>query len=174
MFVIRKLQQLVAGPVESIFLQVPRALAVSVLALIVDFGILELCIRAFGMPAIPAAIIGYLVGGVVQYILCSLWVFSTSLKNDALGFVAFTILSLVGLGITWIVMLIAHNWWGFPVEIAKFGAVGLAFTWNFLSRKYLLFRAEKPATEARRGRSTVDGSGRVAPMNSTPAWHFAG
>jgi putative flippase GtrA len=69
------------------------------------------------------------------------WVFSTSLKSDALGFVAFTILSLVGLGITWVVMAIAHDWAGLPVEIAKGGAVGLAFAWNFLSRKYLLFRA---------------------------------
>ena len=139
-----KLKQIVADPVESVALQVPRALAVSVLALAVDFAILELCVRLFAMPAIPAAVIGYLVGGVVQYVLCSLWVFSTSLKNDALGFMAFTILSLVGLGITWIVMLMVHDWWAFPVEIAKFGAVGLAFTWNFLSRKYLLFRVGKP------------------------------
>jgi putative flippase GtrA len=141
---VHKLKQVVADPVESIAFQVPRALAVSVLALAVDFAILELCVRIFGVAAIPAAVIGYLVGGVVQYVLCSLWVFSTSLKNDALGFMAFTVLSLVGLGITWVVMLVVHDWWSFPVEIAKFGAVGLAFTWNFLSRKYLLFRAEKP------------------------------
>ena len=61
-----------------------------------------------------------------------------------MGFVTFTVLSLVGLGITWIVMLLAHDWAGLPVEVAKFMAVGLAFTWNFLSRKYLLFRAERP------------------------------
>jgi putative flippase GtrA len=143
---VHKLKQVVADPVESIALQVPRALAVSVLALAVDFAVLELCVRILGTAAIPAAVIGYLVGGVVQYVLCSLWVFSTSLKNDALGFMAFTILSLVGLGITWIVMLVVHDWWAFSVEFAKFGAVGLAFTWNFLSRKYLLFRAEKPRT----------------------------
>jgi putative flippase GtrA len=139
--VILKLKQWLADPVESIFLQVPRALAASVLALIVDFLILELCVHAMNLPAVPSAILGYLVGGVVQYVLCSLWVFSTSLKSDAVGFVAFTVLSLVGLGITWIVMLLAHDWAGLPVEIAKVGAVGLAFTWNFLSRKYLLFRA---------------------------------
>ena len=47
----------------------------------------------------------------------------------------------------WIVMLVVHDWWAFSVEFAKFGAVGLAFTWNFMSRKYLLFRAEKPQNE---------------------------
>jgi putative flippase GtrA len=139
---LQKFKQLVTDPVESVFLQVPRALAASVLALVVDFGILEICVRVLGMPALPSAVIGYLVGGVLQYVLCSVWVFSTSLKNDALGFVAFTVLSLVGLGITWVVMLVGHEWAQLPVEIAKVGAVGLAFAWNFLSRKYLLFRAQ--------------------------------
>jgi putative flippase GtrA len=138
-FVVRKLKAWVADPVENIFLQVPRALAVSVLALAVDFGIYALCLQV-GMPALLAAIIGYLAGGVLQYVLCSLWVFSTTLKNDPLGFVVFLVLSLVGLGITEIVILIAHNWLGLDPYLAKIGAVGLAFTWNFLSRKYLLFR----------------------------------
>ena len=139
MLIVYTLKSWVADPVESVFLQVPRALAASVLALMFDFAILEFCVRMAGMAVVPAAIIGYLVGGVLQYVLCSLWVFSTSLKSDAFGFVAFTILSLVGLGITWIVMFVVHEWAGLPVEIAKGGAVGLAFAWNFLSRKYLLF-----------------------------------
>jgi putative flippase GtrA len=138
---VQKLKHWLADPVESVLLQVPRALAASVLALLVDFAVLELCVHLLALPAVPSAILGYLVGGVLQYVLCSLWVFSTSLKSDAAGFAAFTILSLIGLGITWIVMLIAHDWAGLPVELAKIGAVGLAFTWNFLSRKYLLFRA---------------------------------
>ena len=139
---IRALTQWVVSPVESVFLQVPRALMASILALAVDFAILEICIRVFGIHAIAGAIIGYLAGGVLQYVLCSVWVFSTSLKADAVGFAAFTVLSLVGLGITWLVMLVVHDIGGAPVELAKLGAVGLAFTWNFMSRKYLLFRME--------------------------------
>jgi putative flippase GtrA len=142
MLVLRKLKALVADPVESIFLQVPRALAVSVLALALDFGVYAGALQ-IGLPALLAAIIGYLAGGVLQYVLCSLWVFSTTLKNDPLGFAAFLILSLVGLGITEIVILIAHNWLGLDPYLAKIGAVGLAFTWNFLSRKFLLFRAKQ-------------------------------
>jgi putative flippase GtrA len=144
MSTIARLKQLVSGPVESVFLQVPRALVASVLALIVDFAILVFCVRVLGMPNIPSAILGYLAGGVLQYVLCSVWVFSTSLKNDGFGFVTFTILSLVGLGITWVVVA-AGEWVGAPVELAKGGAVVLAFAWNFLSRKYLLFRPETPA-----------------------------
>jgi putative flippase GtrA len=140
--VIAKLKALVTDPVESIVLQVPRALAVSVLALGIDFGLYAALVY-FGTPALVAAVIGYLAGGVLQYVLCSIWVFSTSLKNDPLGFVAFLVLSLVGLGITELVILIAHTWLGFDPYLAKVAAVGMAFTWNFLSRKYLLFRAKK-------------------------------
>jgi putative flippase GtrA len=141
---VRKLKQWITNPVDSIFLQVPRALAVSVLALGIDFALYVACLYV-GMPALLAALIGYLAGGVVQYVLCSWWVFSTSLKNDALGFVAFSILSLVGLAITEIVILIVHDWLGVHPYAAKIGAVGLAFAWNFLSRKYLLFRASANA-----------------------------
>lgn len=139
---LRQLRQWVTDPVESIFLQVPRALLASVLALAIDFGIYAACLYV-GMPALLAAPIGYLAGGVLQYVLCFLWVFSTSLKSDAPGFVAFSILSLIGLGITELVILIMHDWLGVHPYPAKIAAVGLAFTWNFLSRKYLLFRAPK-------------------------------
>ena len=142
---LRNLKQLITDPVENVFLQVPRALLVSVLALAIDFGIYAGCLSV-GMPALLAALLGYLAGGVLQYVLCSWWVFSTSLKNDALGFVGFLLLSLVGLGITELVILIVHDGLGVHPYPAKIGAVGLAFAWNFLSRKYLLFRNPQTAS----------------------------
>lgn len=144
---VSKLKQWITNPVDSILLQVPRALAVSVLALAIDFGLYVACLYV-GMPALLAALIGYLAGGVVQYVLCSWWVFSTSVKNDALGLVAFFVLSLVGLAITELVILIVHDWMGVHPYPAKIAAVGLAFAWNFLSRKYLLFRASAKAANA--------------------------
>ncbi len=148
MLIAQQIKRWVAAPVEGMALQVPRALVASVLALALDFCIFVLCVRVVGMPWLLAATIGYLAGGVLQYVLCSLWVFSISLKNDALGFVAFTILSLVGLGITSIVILIARDWSGVSPELAKCIAVGLAFTWNFLSRKFFLFRPESALVQS--------------------------
>ena len=143
MFIAYKLKHWIAEPVESVFLQVPRALAASLVALVVDFAILEFCVRVVGFSAVLGAILGYLAGGVLQYVLCSMWVFSRR-KGDA-GFIAFTLLSLVGLAITWVVMFVVHDWAGTPIEAAKIIAVILAFSWNFLSRKYLLFRAANPS-----------------------------
>jgi hypothetical protein len=60
-------------------------------------------------------------------------------EGKAVSFLAFTVLSLGGLGITWLVMAggeLAHV----PYGASKVAALGLAFAWNFLSRKLLLFR----------------------------------
>jgi putative flippase GtrA len=147
MSVNRRLQRWVTAPVESIFLQLPRALVVSVLALALDIGLYEFLFR-LGLDVVPAAVIGYLAGGVVQYVLCSWWVFSSSPGNYALGFVTFTVLSLVGLGITCVVVYVLHDLCNVNELVAKLAAVGLAFTWNFLSRKYLLFTSKATSNVA--------------------------
>jgi putative flippase GtrA len=149
MWLAQHVKRWVAEPVESVALQVPRALVASIAALVVDFSLYVVCVRLAGMPATGAAIIGYLAGGVLQYVLCSYWVFSTSLKNNAVGFVAFTVLSLGGLGITWVVILIAHDRIGIAPELAKATAVGITFAWNFFSRKLILFRPESPFAQTK-------------------------
>jgi putative flippase GtrA len=135
-----QLRKWLTAPVDSLFGQLPRALVVSVLALLVDVAFYELLIRLAGMPAVPAAIVGYLSGGGIQYVLCTVWVFSTAPGNHATGFVAFMLLSLVGLGITCAVVYALHDLGHANELVAKIAAVGLAFTWNFLSRKFFLFK----------------------------------
>ena len=137
-----KLKRWLTDPVDSIALQAPRALIVSIAALAIDFSLLEICVRLLGLSAIVGAIIGYLAGTVLQYVLCTFWVFARR-KSDGMGIVIFTALSLVGLGITWVVIAICHDGAGMSIEAAKFVAISLAFTWNFLSRKYLVFHFER-------------------------------
>ena len=140
--VVQQLKKWLADPVESLFVQVPRALVASGLAAVVDFSLLFFLVEITGWHPLPAAVAGYLTGGILQYILCSYWVFPNAPKNAATGFVAFTILSLVGLAITWATMVTLHDWAHFHYSFAKVFALGLAFSWNFLSRKFLLFKAE--------------------------------
>jgi putative flippase GtrA len=128
------------APTKSIRWQIPRAFLASVVAAVVDFGFLVLLVEAFRVKAELAAVVSYLVGGVVNYLLCSKWVFPTAPNSVAVGFTFFTLLSLVGLGITWACMFLLHGRWGLHYTLAKCVALGLAFCWNFLSRKALLFR----------------------------------
>lgn len=131
---------LIASPTERLVLQVPRALVASALAAAVDFAVLVLLVEGAGWGAVPAAVAGYLAGGVLQYVLCAVWVFPAAPQNATLGFTAFLILSLGGLGITWLCMEVIHEWAGINYALAKVVALGLAFWWNFLSRRYWLFR----------------------------------
>jgi putative flippase GtrA len=138
--VAQQLKKWLAEPVESMFVQVPRALVASALAAAVDVGLLFFLVEMGGMHPLPAAILGYLAGGILQYVLCSLWVFPGSPQNVATGFLAFTVLSLVGLAITWCTMATLYDLAHVHYSLAKVVALGLAFGWNFLSRKFLLFR----------------------------------
>lgn len=135
-----QLKKWFADPVESVFAQVPRALAASALAAVIDLGFLVFLVEWFGWHPVPASVVGYLAGGVLQYVLCSLWVFPNAPRNAASGFLAFTLLSLVGLAITWLTMLVLNDWAQLHYGFAKVAALGLAFSWNFLSRKFLLFQ----------------------------------
>jgi putative flippase GtrA len=127
-----------ADPVESLVVQVPRALVVSLLAAALDCAVLFFLVDIAGWDRIASAVIAYLAGSVVQYVLCSWWVFPEATQNAKAGFLAFTVLSLFGLAITWMTMAVLVK---VHLSLAKTVALGLAVGWNFLSRKYLLFRA---------------------------------
>jgi putative flippase GtrA len=141
------LRKWLTDPVDSLCVQVPRALLVSALAAIIDCAVLFFLVDSGGSDRITAAIVGYLAGSVFQYVLCSYWVFTDAFaahtsgpharQNAVSGFLAFTVLSLFGLALTWMTMNVLAK---APLGVAKIVALGLAFGWNFLSRKYLLFR----------------------------------
>lgn len=136
---VRLLKNWVARPADGLAVQVPRALAAAVVAALVDVAILIFLVEVAGWGREVAAVIGYLAGGVVQYTLCSLWVFQQRHSNVLLGFLIFTLLSLFGLAITWAVMHLSSDL-QLPYLPAKIFAMGLAFTWNFLSRKMVIFK----------------------------------
>lgn len=138
----QKFLQSLTGPVQSTLGQVPRALAASVVVASLDVLLLIGFVEQLYWHPLPASVVSYLAGGVLQYILCSIWVFPTAPGNHALGFLTFTLLSLVGLGITWLTMYGLLVQGHLNYALAKVIALGFSFTWNFTSRKVFLFRTE--------------------------------
>ena len=151
MSIVARLKYWLFQPVDRIALQVPRALVASVLCALLDCAYMVFLVEVCHWQPVSAAILSYLVGGVLQYILCSVWVFSAVPDNKAVGFLTFTLLSLGGLGITWVVMA-AGGIFLLPYALSKFLALGFAFVWNFTSRKYLLFGQKAGANNAERNR----------------------
>jgi putative flippase GtrA len=136
----RKIYACVAKPTHHTALQIPRALLVSVLAAAINMGVLILLTHHFLWSAVWAGVVSYLLGGVVQYTCCSLWVFPNAPNNHSIGVLAFLLLALVGLGISSAVIWLICAHWNHDPIIGNFIAQGCTFCWNFTSRKYLLFR----------------------------------
>lgn len=136
----KSIHRLLVAPVENTLLQLPRALVASALAAVLDLALLVVLVQAFGWHPLFAATASYLIGGVLQYLLSALWVFPAAPQSVPLGFLAFTVLSLGGLVITWLTMYVLNDVAHVNYAAAKVAALGLAFFWNFFSRKFLLFR----------------------------------
>lgn len=128
------------SPSRQTVVQIPRALAVSVLAAGIDVLGLILLVEKGGCDPWIAATISYLLGGLVQYIMCARWVFSTMPAHAVRTFLLFILLSLVGLAITGGVVWLLNGQWHLRYLAAKGIALGLAFVWNFTSRKWLIFQ----------------------------------
>jgi putative flippase GtrA len=125
---------------EHVVVQLPRALIVAVIAAGCDFLLLIAAVELLNWHPLVGATVSYLAGGVVQYLLCCLWVFPASPQRVIMGFTAFTLLSLVGLVITWATIALLADQWSLNYALAKIVALALSFFWNFFSRKLLLFR----------------------------------
>jgi putative flippase GtrA len=136
---LRKLEQWSLGPAHSTLLQVPRALLASALAAVFDLSLLVLLVEQGGWHPVAAALFSYSAGALLQYLFCAWWVFPHG-ASHAIGLATFMLLSGVGLGITWLTMTALHDWLRVNYILAKFVALGLAFTWNFLSRKLWIFK----------------------------------
>jgi putative flippase GtrA len=136
---ILRLKHCLVGRTTNTALQASRAFVASVICTLVDMALLVALVELCGWPVVAAATLGYLVGTVVQFVLCSVWVFPNAARRQASGFVVFTLLSAVGLLITALVMAGLNEVAGINYALAKVAALGLSFSWNFLSRKWFLF-----------------------------------
>ena len=137
-----------------------RSLFVGGVATVADMGVMILTREVFRMPEGIAAVFGYVVGVVVNYIISTLWVFAKAkVKNRTLDFIAFTIIGIIGLGLTQLIiapfsvegifgegLLVQNAVFGslLPTDkyyiIGKVLAVVLVYMWNFFARKFILYR----------------------------------
>ena len=134
----RWFKRFLVDPGDTTLVQLPRALIASTVVSALDFGLLVILVEAIGWAPDIAAVTSFVIAGLLQYILCATWVFAAS--GNAVGFVAFMLLNSVALGITWLTMTLVHDHAGVHYTIAKLIAFVFAFVWNFVSRKYFVFR----------------------------------
>jgi putative flippase GtrA len=146
--VIERLAQLAARH-RGFLLEVGGYLAVSGIALGVDFALYWLLLGLFAKAFMPAAI-GYSVGLVVHYLLASRLVFGARHVKRGLAetptFAKYCATGVAGLAMTAAIVGLGTDVLGWSAIGAKVAATGFAFVAVFLMRRYVVFQV--PAKQA--------------------------
>jgi putative flippase GtrA len=117
-----------------------RYAAVSACALLIDITILFILVHYFSWWYLGAATASFLAGLLVGYALSVTLVFKyRRLKDWRLEFASFAVIGAGGLAINAAVMSVAVKYLGLHYLIAKCGAAGFTFVWNFVVRRQFLF-----------------------------------
>ena len=125
---------------KSLSRQIIKFGVVGGLAFIIDYGLLIFCTEVLGINYLISSAIAFSIAVIFNYILSTLWVFDTSgNQNDKrMQFVAFVVLSIIGLGLTELLMWLGTDVIGIYYLITKIGATAIVMVYNFVTRKMLL------------------------------------
>ena len=129
---------------EKLFLQMFKFLLVGGLAFLIDYGILILCKEVFHIPVLISAAIAFTISVIVNYILSVKWIFDVDpKKSKKKNFMIFIIFSVIGLGLTELIM-----WFGVDIIkisylIVKIIATAIVMVFNFVTRKLFLEKRKK-------------------------------
>ena len=117
-----------------------RYLLVSVLAFCVDISLLFILVHYFSWWYLAAATASFLAGLLVAYTLSITLVFKyRRLNKPRHEFTAFAIIGAVGVAINAGAIAVGVRYLGLHYLMAKCGAAGVTFAWNFLARRQMLF-----------------------------------
>ena len=148
--------------------EIIRFLIVGGFATLVDMLVMGLILYAFGPSLYPkfyniwyskeeikvstaAAVVGtgagFLAGLIVNYVLSIVFVFEHKGNSKSVGgFLAFTLLSVVGLGIHLLGMYLGKGVWGINEWIVKIVLTVIVLVYNYISKRLLLFKEKKGDT----------------------------
>ena len=132
---------------------------------VVDYVVMNLLLlKPFEAPVVVAATVGYSVGILVNYILCVAWIFESDRSRRHYEFLGSMAVGVVGLLLNNLIVVtggkllpefgplvnlvegtgLAEVIPNIFVNIAKLVATVVVLAWNFLARKYMIFRRKKP------------------------------
>ncbi len=127
-------------PSSRTSVQAIRSLAVSVVALIVDFGLLIVFKELFGINYLVAATMSFLAGVTVNYYLSIWWVFAErKLTSRKAEFIIFVVICTIGLGLNLAIIAGMVQVGHLDYRVAKGVSTIVVFFWNFIARKKILY-----------------------------------
>lgn len=121
-------------------MQIVRYGGVAVVAAGVDTGVLWLLSGPLKVHYSIAAAAGFLCGLVVNFLLARRFVFGATKLRSTAEFASYAVIGLVGVGLTEFILYVGIEGFGAAVLMAKAVALLIVFFWNFLARRYLIYR----------------------------------
>lgn len=87
-----------------------------------------------------AALSGFFVSIVISYTFATLWIFGEHrFKKRIHEVLPYLFVTLVGAGLTWVIMYLGYNLLDIYYMLVKVFAVGVVAVWNFVMKKLLIF-----------------------------------
>jgi putative flippase GtrA len=128
-------------PLKRLGGEAGRYFLVSLIALATDFGLLYILREGLGLEILTANAISFSTGAFVAYVGSVRWVFRhRRLNRPYREFLVFFVIGLGGLAVNEAVLWGFTAFSGLPWQISKGFAAGSSFVFNFVVRKWLLFR----------------------------------
>ena len=137
------IKKFLVSKTEETHIQFFRYFIVGGTAAVFDTGTLYLLTEYFEIYYLISAVIGFVLGLIINYVLCKLWIFNKTKYSRKKEFAYFVLIGIIGLGlnvfIIWFCSSVLLIWYMY----SKIIAIILVFFWNFIARKYLLFTDKK-------------------------------
>ena len=135
------LEKLLIDKTDSIFIQFFRSIFVGGIATIIDFGFLYFFTEFLNIYYLTSAALSFILGLITNYILSIVWVFNRrKFAKKWLEFVIFAIIGVVGLILNELIIWYFTEYVHFHYLLSKVVSTIVVFSWNFLARKFILFR----------------------------------
>ena len=124
---------------NKLFKQIFKFGIIGGLAFIVDYVILIICKELLNISVLLSAAIAFTISVIFNYILSIKWVFDVDKdKSTKKNFIIFIVLSVVGLGITELIMYLGSDILKINYLIVKIFATAVVMVFNFITRKIFL------------------------------------
>lgn len=124
---------------DNAYIQFFRYVFVGGVAFIAD-GVSLFLITAMGVNYLISAIFAFVIGLACNYGLTKLFVFKESHIDGKIEFLVYGIIGVIGLGFTEIIMYVLTEIVGWYFMISKVIAAIIVLIWNFVARKFTLYR----------------------------------
>ena len=111
---------------------------VGVVAFIFHYGVLITLVERFHVSPVPAALAGYVAGGVVSYLLNRRHTFVSD-KSHALAGPRFALVAAAGFCITWLLMHVFTNVFAAPYIAAQLVTTLIVMVWSYLAHRFFTF-----------------------------------